>query len=83
MVYYFIEADRRHRIQILILAAIFLITFFGVMLPSNAQIVKAQRSGFTWISTENVEDKNYGSGYTMYSAASVSYTHLSQNGKNI
>ncbi|MBK8080311.1 MAG: T9SS type A sorting domain-containing protein [Saprospiraceae bacterium] len=69
MVYYFIEADRRHRIQILILAAIFLITFFGVMLPSNAQIVKAQRSGFTWISTENVEDKNYGSGYTMYSAA--------------
>ncbi|MBK8623493.1 MAG: hypothetical protein IPN79_17470 [Saprospiraceae bacterium] len=34
-----------------------------------AQINQTQRSGFTWISTENVTDKSYGSGYTMYSAA--------------
>ncbi|MBK8623548.1 MAG: hypothetical protein IPN79_17780 [Saprospiraceae bacterium] len=34
-----------------------------------AQINQTQRSGFTWISTENVTDKSFGSGYTMYSAA--------------
>jgi Carbohydrate esterase, sialic acid-specific acetylesterase/SdrD B-like domain/Secretion system C-terminal sorting domain len=43
--------------------------FIGISIQSSAQITKAQRSGFTWISTENVTDKNFGSGYTMYSAA--------------
>jgi len=38
-------------------------------LSTKAQVVNAQRSGFTWISTENVEDQSYGSGYTCYSAA--------------
>ena len=36
---------------------------------ADAQIVEAQRSGFTWIPTENVSDKSFGSGYTFYSAA--------------
>ena len=35
----------------------------------NAQTVDANRSGFTWVSTENVNDSSYGSGYTVYSAA--------------
>ena len=35
----------------------------------NAQTVDANRSGFTWVSTENVNDISYGSGYTVYSAA--------------
>ena len=41
----------------------------GVSQRSNAQIVNAQRSGFTWISTERIDDQSFGSGYTMYSAA--------------
>jgi len=49
------------------------IVFMTIMLiqPFNAdaQVVEAQRSGFTWISTEDVADKSYGSGYTFYSAA--------------
>ena len=36
---------------------------------AHAQIVKATQSGFTWISTENVADKSFGAGYTMYAAA--------------
>ena len=35
----------------------------------NAQTVDANRSGFTWVSTENINDTLYGSGYTVYSAA--------------
>ena len=36
---------------------------------SSAQISDANRSGFTWISTEDVSDNTYGAGYTVYSAA--------------
>ncbi len=35
----------------------------------NAQIVEGRQSGFTWITTENVADTAFGSGYTMYCAA--------------
>ena len=35
---------------------------------AHAQISQARRSGFTWISTQNVQDSAFGSGYTMYSA---------------
>lgn len=35
----------------------------------DAQTTDARLSGFTWISTENVEDTTLGAGYTMYSAA--------------
>ncbi len=41
----------------------------GVGHQAHAQIVKATQSGFTWISTENVADKSFGAGYTMYAAA--------------
>ena len=36
---------------------------------SFAQVVNANRSGFSWITTEQVMDDLYGSGYSMYSAA--------------
>ncbi|MDF1698714.1 MAG: sialate O-acetylesterase [Saprospiraceae bacterium] len=36
---------------------------------TEAQINKASRSGFTWISSENVNDNSFGAGYTLYSAA--------------
>ena len=45
--------------------SIFLISFYY----TDAQIVDAERTGFTWITTENVNDPTFGSGYTMYSAA--------------
>lgn len=35
----------------------------------QAQNPNGHRSGFTWINTESVTNKNFGSGYTMYSAA--------------
>jgi hypothetical protein len=46
-----------------------MILYSGFSAQLAAQIMDAQRSGFTWISTENVADKSFGSGYTMYSAA--------------
>ncbi|HAQ38224.1 MAG TPA: hypothetical protein DCX89_01970 [Saprospirales bacterium] len=48
---------------------ILLIIFSASIKQANAQIVSAHHSGFTWISTEHVTDQNFGSGYTMYSAA--------------
>ena len=35
----------------------------------EAQITNASRSGFTWITKETITDLNYGSGYSMYTAA--------------
>jgi hypothetical protein len=48
-----------------------LLTAVILSLPykTGAQIIDANRSGFTWISTENLSDQTYGSGYTVYSAA--------------
>lgn len=43
--------------------------FLGLSNNSIAQIVDAQRSGFTWISTEHIANDSFGAGYTMYSAA--------------
>ncbi|MDX1478844.1 MAG: sialate O-acetylesterase, partial [Saprospiraceae bacterium] len=37
--------------------------------PTDAQVIDARRSGFTWISTENITDQSFGAGYTLYSAA--------------
>jgi hypothetical protein len=45
------------------------ITIFLTTFKTKAQSVDANRSGFTWVSTENVSDITYGSGYTVYSAA--------------
>jgi len=49
----------------ILLISIFIILTFNI----NAQIVDAERTGFTWIATENVTDTNLGAGYNMYSAA--------------
>jgi len=48
---------------------LFLFALLTVSINAQAQVVEAQRSGFTWISTEDVSDKSFGSGYTFYSAA--------------
>lgn len=50
--------------------AIFVLSIFsGIANSAQAQLVDASQSGFTWISTENVADTAFGSGYTMYCAA--------------
>lgn len=51
-------------------SSLFLIFLFSTLSYSAfAQIINAERTGFTWVTTENVTDQSYGSGYTMYSAA--------------
>ena len=47
--------------------ALSLITLWSLQI--NAQVINASRTGFTWISTQDVEDQAYGAGYTTYSAA--------------
>ncbi len=47
----------------------FFIVFSTLSNPLGAQVIEAQRSGFTWIPTENVSDKSFGAGYSFYSAA--------------
>jgi len=48
-----------------------LIALFILILSVNtdAQIFDGERSGFTWIATEDITDDSYGAGYTLYSAA--------------
>ncbi|MEO1259235.1 MAG: sialate O-acetylesterase [Bacteroidota bacterium] len=46
-----------------------IIIFSTVTYLSGAQVFNATRSGTTWINRENVTDKDYGAGYTVYSAA--------------
>ncbi len=43
--------------------------FLTISNKAQAQVVEAQRTGFTWISTEDITDDSYGAGYTLYSAA--------------
>ncbi len=57
-------AIRIHLSAILIFSII-----LGLCFQTKGQIVNATKSGFTWITTENIADSTYGSGYTMYSAA--------------
>ena len=59
-----IEPKLNITIVLMLFITIFLTTF-----KTKAQSVDANRSGFTWVSTENVSDITYGSGYTVYSAA--------------
>ncbi len=49
------------------------ILFILLSITSHAQIKNADRSGFTWITTEDVSDNSFGSGYTLYSAAWPTY----------
>lgn len=44
-----------------------LLTLFSA--HSFSQVTSATRSGFSWISSENISDQNLGAGYTAYSAA--------------
>ena len=54
----------------ILLGLILVVSFLPIQsYQLKAQIVDANRSGFTWVSTENVNDISYGSGYTVYSAA--------------
>lgn len=62
--------------RLLLQKTLFLLAFAWVCTSQAlAQINQTQRSGFTWISTENVTDKSFGSGYTMYSAAYPAFTN--------
>ncbi|MBT3242209.1 MAG: T9SS type A sorting domain-containing protein [Bacteroidetes bacterium] len=56
-------------LNIPLLIILFTITFLTFNYNTVAQVVEAQRSGFAWISTQDVSDKSFGSGYTFYSAA--------------
>ncbi len=52
------------------LFTILVIAIFSILTYNcDAQVVDAERSGFTWIPTENVTDQAFGSGYSFYSAA--------------
>jgi hypothetical protein len=51
------------------LSLLFTIGCSLMSMGASAQVVDAERTGFSWITTEDVSDDNYGSGYTMYSAA--------------
>ncbi|MCD6347781.1 MAG: T9SS type A sorting domain-containing protein [Bacteroidales bacterium] len=66
----FCNDDNKDRILnfplLIILFTIILSTF---NYSADAQVVDAERSGFTWIPTEDIADKSFGSGYTFYSAA--------------
>ncbi|MEO0726265.1 MAG: sialate O-acetylesterase [Bacteroidota bacterium] len=55
-----------HHTPILLLVAVILSLS---SYTANAQVTNASRSGFTWISTEDITDTSLGSGYTLYSAA--------------
>lgn len=50
-------------------STIFLTTIFIIFSYNSKAQINAERSGFTWISTEDVTDESFGNGYTLYSAA--------------
>lgn len=61
------DAKKRQHLPLWAILVLSLVS--GLSSNAKAQIVDAQRTGFTWISTENIVDPSFGSGYTMYSAA--------------
>ncbi|MEN0005186.1 MAG: sialate O-acetylesterase [Bacteroidota bacterium] len=46
-----------------------LLVFALLSFSATAQVVDGERTGFTWVTTEEVSDPSFGAGYTMYSAA--------------
>ncbi len=75
MDFFFKDASKRQILQAPGWAIFVLSIFSGIANNANAQIVDASQSGFTWISTENVADTAFGSGYTMYCAAWPIFKH--------
>ena len=57
---------------VLLVALLTFITSF-----TFAQIINGNRSGFSWITTEQVMDDSFGSGYSMYSSAWPIYNQYS------
>ncbi len=55
------------------LSGLFYIFILSASFSVEAQIRSADRSGFTWINTEQVEDVSFGAGYTLYSAVWPTY----------
>ncbi len=51
-----------------LLSLLFICTIFLIPKKIKCQITEANRSGFTWINTENVTDQSFGAGFTLYSA---------------
>jgi len=56
-------------LKLSLFVVLFTIIFSAFSQMAVTQVVTAENSGFTWISTEDVADKYFGSGYTFYSAA--------------
>ena len=69
------EAGSRQSVPVPFFALLLWSIFSGLANTTNAQIVDAQRTGFTWIPTEQITDQAFGSGYTMYSAAWPIFKH--------
>lgn len=69
MTYFLRGANCRQMVHVALAPVLLWSIFLGFSTHTKAQILNAQRSGFTWIPTENVVDKTFGAGYTMYSAA--------------
>ena len=67
--HYFIQSINRKNRNNLPFIVLLIAIFSTITLKTHAQINKADRSGFTWIATENISDKSFGAGYTLYSAA--------------
>lgn len=59
----------KNQIYLPLLIILFTIISSTFCYNADAQVVNAERSGFTWIPTEDVSDQTFGSGYTLYSAA--------------
>jgi hypothetical protein len=69
------EAGSRQSVPVPFFALLLWSIFSGLSNTTYAQIVDAQRTGFTWIPTEQITDQAFGSGYTMYSAAWPIFKH--------
>lgn len=59
----------KNQINLPLLIILLTVIFSTFYYNADAQVINAERSGFTWIPTENVSDLSFGSGYTLYSAA--------------
>ena len=54
---YFIQSINRKNTNNLPFIVLLILIFSSITLKTNAQINNADRSGFTWIATENIYDK--------------------------
>ena len=61
--------NKSKNINYLPLIILIITVLSSLPLSTNGQISNANRSGFTWINTENVTNDTYGAGFSLYSTA--------------